>query len=81
MLCPKGLDTASPLKPAFGKSWPLLAWPEHKHLGISDATKSLPSSEVVAVKTFSPPFPLCFMCSERMSVKLDLELDLELLQS
>lgn len=27
MLCPKGLHAASPLKPAFGKSWSLLSWP------------------------------------------------------
>ena len=26
-LCPKGLHIASPLKPAFGKSWSLLSWP------------------------------------------------------
>lgn len=45
----KKLDTTSPLKHAFGKSWPLLAraWPKHKCLGTSDSTKALPSLKVV----------------------------------
>lgn len=75
-LCPKGLHIASPLKPAFGKSWSLLSWPG-QNISISESVmlgKSLPFSGAGALKTFPPPFPLCFMCSERMSVKLDLEL-------
>lgn len=39
----QGLDIASYLKSAFGKSWhlPAQAWSEHKHLGTSDSTKVL----------------------------------------
>ena len=75
MLCPKDLHIASPLKPAFGKSWFLLPWPGQNTSILESMMlqKSHPSSEVGALKPFSPPFPLCFMCSERMSVKLDLE--------
>lgn len=75
MLYAKGLDSASPLKPAFAKSWPSLAWPgQNTSIQEMMLHRSLPSLKVAALKTFSPPVPLCFTSSERMSVKLDLEL-------